>query len=100
MKTLCFFHNYANYRKIVNTIWEMKRIDGKKAKTFQEIINMGVSFYKFIYSKSNRVNMAEILKISSFFPRLVTKEGNHITNGRVIQIEVKLYLNVLEFWLN
>jgi hypothetical protein len=78
----------------------MKRIDGSKAKIFQEIINMGCHFFNFIYSKPKRVNMVEILKISSFFPRIVTKEGNHITNGRGIQIGVKLYLNVVGFSLN
>jgi hypothetical protein len=32
MKILFFFHNYTNHRKMINTIWEMKKENGSREK--------------------------------------------------------------------
>jgi DNA-binding PadR family transcriptional regulator len=44
---------------------------GVKVRKFYELTDMGVSYFEHIFKESNRANTAEIVKITSYFPRLV-----------------------------
>jgi hypothetical protein len=39
---------------------------------FEGIFKLGVSYFHSLYYESNKINIVEIMKISSYFQRLVT----------------------------
>jgi hypothetical protein len=49
--------------------------NGSKAKPFKELAYMGVSHFKNLYKDPNRINIAEIVKITSLFPSFVEEEN-------------------------
>jgi len=56
----------------------MQKEDGSIATSFKEIADMGVAHFKGLYKEPKRVNIAEILKITSYFPSFVGEEENDI----------------------
>jgi len=50
----------------------MKKEDGSRVVKFEGISNLGVSYFHSLYYESNKINIVEIMKISSYFQRLVT----------------------------
>jgi hypothetical protein len=45
---------------------------------FKKIEDLGVSHFRAIYKELDRANIAENLKLSSYFPSFVSYEDNHI----------------------
>jgi hypothetical protein len=68
----------------------MKRIDGNRAKMFQDIADMGISFFQYIYIEPNRANIAKTLKIQHFL-KFVTEEGNQVLMEYIYE-ELKVVL--------
>jgi hypothetical protein len=50
---------------------------------------MGVTHFQSIYKEPNRQNIAEILKISSFYPSFVIEEENQLQMEIVSKEELK-----------
>jgi hypothetical protein len=49
-----------------------------RQKNFHEMANIGDCYNITLYTEPNIANIAKIFKISSYFPRFVTKEGNQM----------------------
>jgi len=73
-----FFHNYANNKTSINTIWEMSKENGSKAMKFNKIVELGVSHFKGIYKDPPRPNIVEILKFTTYFPMMVDEDANEM----------------------
>eukprot|EP01018_Ginkgo_biloba_P028285 Gb_00400 [translate_table: standard] len=84
-----FFHNYAKYRKRVNSIWEMQKEEGETVRSFPDLAPMGVNHFKSIYKELERANIAEILKLTSFFPSFLSEEDNELMMEEVSKEELK-----------
>lgn len=75
-----FFHQYANFRKSYNTIWELQLEDESTMRGFRDLSEMGVSYFKEINKELERPNIEEIIKISGLFPQMVLEEDNQTFN--------------------
>lgn len=71
--------NYARHKKTNNTLWEMKEKDGSKVWRFKDIANLGFSHFKNIYHKLGRANITDIVKITSYFPRVIKEGVNEVS---------------------
>jgi hypothetical protein len=47
-----FFHQFSNYRRNINSIWDMKNEDAMNISSFKEKAEAGVSYFKNLFSKS------------------------------------------------
>ena len=88
-----FFHNFANHRKRINTIWEMPINEGRKVRTFQGLAEIGVAHFEQLYRDIEKVNIVKILKVVSYFTRLVQEEDNVRLYGQVTKEELLAVLN-------
>jgi hypothetical protein len=44
-----FFHKYVSHGRIVNTIWEISKLDGSRIKSFKEIVEVGKQHFKNLF---------------------------------------------------
>jgi hypothetical protein len=51
----------------------MPNLDGRKDRKFQEIAELGVSHFQNMYKAHERDNLANILKVSTYFPRFFSE---------------------------
>jgi hypothetical protein len=71
-----FFHSFSNHRRNINTIWELQDHGGTKVRGFKGLAELGVKHFEGIYKEPKRENLAEILKVISYFPRMINEELN------------------------
>eukprot|EP00253_Pinus_taeda_P031439 PITA_31439 len=69
-----FFHNFANGRRVANTIWNLPIPDGGLADSFIKLSRLGTSHFKGIFKSLVGTNLAEIINVASHFPRFVNNE--------------------------
>jgi hypothetical protein len=84
------FHSFANKRKIINTIWDIKESNGKVVSSFEDIAEPG----KFVFSELFKATpgcpiIEEILHIISIFPNSISEEMNasmkeDISNKKIV----------------
>ena len=70
------FHKFSIYRKQNNTIWDLVDKQGNVVLGFQELLGIGVFHFSQLSKEPLHTNMGDIMKIISFFPRLVKDEDN------------------------
>jgi hypothetical protein len=46
-----FIHQYANFRKNLNTIWDIKNENGTTLSSFKEKVEVGVSYFKNLFTE-------------------------------------------------
>jgi hypothetical protein len=71
-----FFHQFANYRRNLNTIWEIKDEQGNVAVSFEDKENLGVNFFNNIFSAPPGCPIQEILEVVRKFPIVFSEEMN------------------------
>jgi hypothetical protein len=71
-----YFHKFSNFRKSKKTIWELKDHDGNSVKGFKGPIKLGVQHFQHIYKEPVKENIGEIMKVVSYFPRMIEEEKN------------------------
>jgi len=69
-----FHHKYANGKKTINTIWELKNKHGQAIQSFHELVAQENSHFKDIYKAPNIATRAEVMRISQLFPKFVDQE--------------------------
>jgi hypothetical protein len=62
---------------------ENKNGDHSKPRSFKDITGLGVSHFKALYSKWNKVKIVEIVKITSSFPNFIDEEENELLKDEV-----------------
>jgi hypothetical protein len=63
-----FFHQYANHRKNINTVWNVKGLDGSLIFSFNH--------FNEIFKENERVTIAEVVRMTTFFPSFVFEDDN------------------------
>lgn len=70
-----FYHKFANGRKAINTIWELKNEHGKSIQTFQEMAALANSHFKGIYKAPPIATLEKVMRTAQIFPRFVDQEA-------------------------
>jgi hypothetical protein len=52
-------HKYANYRRKINTIWEISKLDVSRAKSFKEIAEVGKQHFRNLFKDLENANIEE-----------------------------------------
>jgi len=84
-----FFHNFANGRRMENTIWNLPLPDGGMADSFNKLSQLGTSHFKGIFKSPAGTNLAEIINVASHFPRFVNNEDLQALNDPVTMNELE-----------
>lgn len=84
---------YANNKKGINTKQEMKKVDGNNTRNFQEIFDLGMSYFQSLYSSPNRVNIAKIIKNYYFFLRVANEKVNQMLLEEASKEELNPFLS-------
>jgi hypothetical protein len=64
-----FFHHYANFRRNINTIWDIKEENGEVVYTFKEKAELGIRHFKNLFYAQVRCPIQEILEVVQNFPQ-------------------------------
>jgi hypothetical protein len=70
------FHNFVNYRKNLNSIWEIKDQNGQMISSFKEISKAGKGYFCILFKESKGFPISEILKDIDLFPRSFSEDMN------------------------
>jgi hypothetical protein len=60
-------HHFANHRKKLNTIWEIKNEEDVLVSSFREKVESGVRFFENIFQSPRRFPIQEILEVVTKF---------------------------------
>jgi hypothetical protein len=88
-----FFQDFANGRKIRNTIWKLSDSSGREVSSFKDLAQLGKSHFQNLFKDSNQTNMAEILCLALLFPRFVEEDDNRKLMEEVSEDELKVVLH-------
>ena len=59
-----------------HTVWELQSLEGKKFHGFKNLAELEVYHFSNIYKKPERVTIVGIVKVCSFYPKLISLEDN------------------------
>jgi hypothetical protein len=82
-----FFHKFASYHKMKNSIWEIKDLDGHKVSGQDKIAEVGI-FFSIIFKEPVGCPIAEILKVISLFPSFITDDMNTALQDEILEKEL------------
>jgi hypothetical protein len=63
MKIQFFFQDFANGRKIRNTIWSLKDSLGREVTSFKDLAQLGKSHFQNLFKANNGTNITEIISL-------------------------------------
>lgn len=66
-----FFHQFANHRKVINTIWELKNFEGALLNSQDLLLKGGYDFFKSLYFDPNQSSIEDQMRLLSCFPSVV-----------------------------
>lgn len=69
-----FYHNFANVRKVINTIWALNNEQGHLVSSQKDLTKLSIEHFRNIYKAPRAANMLEIMQIAEHFPRFVHQE--------------------------
>ena len=69
-----YFHRYASQRKSINTIHEIRTVQGSWAKSFEEKTQAAVEHFQGLFKEPEGCPIAEILEVLDMFSRAITEE--------------------------
>jgi len=87
-----FFQRYANFRRVNNTVWDIKSADGVTVYTQKELAAAARAHFQEIFSDPKRDNISAQITLLETFPPLVTDEENRLMNACVTLSEIEIIL--------
>jgi hypothetical protein len=87
-----FFHQFANYRRNLNTIWEIKDEEGNVAVSFEDKAKLGVIFFSNLFSAPPGCPIQEIMEVVGKFPTVFSEEMNLSLEEEVTEPELRATL--------
>jgi hypothetical protein len=70
------FHAFSNFRRNLNTIWNIKKEDETVLSSFKEKAEVGVTYFKNLFTDPVGCPIQEILKVVGKFPFVFSEEMN------------------------
>lgn len=83
-----YFHNFANHRRIINSIWDLNSMNGTTLFSQADLKAEVVNFFGNIYSKDNSTQLDQQLKVLSKFQKKITEEESKQVDAEVTAEEV------------
>ena len=71
-----FFHKYANYRKNINSIWNIADDRGNMVEGFDSIVGDRVNHFETLFQEDKNLSLPDSMKIAKNFPSFVYVEDN------------------------
>jgi hypothetical protein len=90
-----FFHQYANYRRNINTIWEIKDGNNELVSSFPNKVEARVSYFSNLFFEPVGCPIQEILEVVQKFPTVFTEEMNSSLTNEVSEEELAERLSPL-----
>lgn len=74
----------------------MKKNNGERARSFEDLTSLGVDFFKNLYKATEEISIAEVIRVAQFFPRFIEEEGNDSIMAPVTKEEVEDILKSMQ----
>eukprot|EP00253_Pinus_taeda_P025252 PITA_25252 len=87
-----FFHKFANGRKAINTIWELKDERGLPVSSQQNLARLANAHFRGIYKAPGDINILEIMRIAELFPIFVDQDDSEELQKEVTLVELEATL--------
>eukprot|EP00253_Pinus_taeda_P011273 PITA_11273 len=87
-----FYHKFANGRKIINTIWELKNEHGQQVSSQKNLARLATEHFCGIYKAPADVNILEIMRMAEHFPRFIEQEDSEELLKEVTMAELEATL--------
>jgi hypothetical protein len=91
-----FFHSYENHRRNLTSIYEINSPDSIKVSSFQEIVNVGVSYFSHLFKAYVSCPIQEIPELVNLFPRKIYDEVNESLLAEIEEEEVLATLEAFQ----
>eukprot|EP00253_Pinus_taeda_P003262 PITA_03262 len=69
-----FYHKFANGRKAINSIWELRDDHNHKITSQRNLASLAIEHFKGIYRAPREANILEIMRLAEKFPRFVLQD--------------------------
>jgi len=83
-----FFHNYARYRRITNSIWEINNMEGRKVTSSGYIAEACKSLFFNLLKQLARCPILEIINVIYLFPCSISTEMNDFLLAEISNKEI------------
>lgn len=83
------FHHYANHRRNVNTIWEIKNEAGVLVSSFRQKAKSGVCFFENLFQAPRGCPIQEILEVVTKFQHVFSEEMNKSLEEEVTESKLR-----------
>eukprot|EP00253_Pinus_taeda_P016780 PITA_16780 len=87
-----YYHKFANGRKIINTIWELKDEHGHQVSSQKNLARLATAHFHGIYKAPADVNILEIMRVIEHFPRFIEQEDSEELLKEVTMAELEATL--------
>lgn len=87
-----FYHKFANGRKIINTIWELKNIQGQSVTSQPNLARLATEHFRGIYKAPMEANILEIMRVAELFPRFIDQDDTEELQKEVTMEELEATL--------
>ena len=88
-----YFQAFAKGWKQQNTIWELKNENNETVNTFENLADTGKKYFENIFKEGQQTTIAEVIRISQYFPESISEEDNMELMEEVSEEEVKATLH-------
>jgi hypothetical protein len=83
-----FFHKFASYRRIVNSIWEIKNQNGHLVSSIEDIAEVGKGFFSNLFKELVGSSISKIIKVIKLFPRSFYEDMNDSLQDDIFDREI------------
>jgi hypothetical protein len=83
-----FFHSYVNYRRHINSIWDIRKEDGSLVTSQKELEKEVVVYFRNIFKAHEHLSIVHQLEVIQAYPRLFSVEEGKIIVDHVLLSEV------------
>jgi hypothetical protein len=84
-----FFQAFAKGRRNVNTIWQLKDLEGNLENTFEGMSRLGKKHFQNLFKAENQASIEEVVQMAQLFPRFVDEADNRLLMEEVTEKELK-----------
>eukprot|EP00253_Pinus_taeda_P033090 PITA_33090 len=83
------YHKFANGRKAINTIWELRDEQNQIITSQRNLARLATDHFKGIYRAPREANILEIMRVVEKFPRFVLQEDSDELTKEVTMKELE-----------
>jgi hypothetical protein len=91
-----FFHHYANQRRNINSIWEIKNEEDVLVSSFQDKSEARARYFENLFAAPEGCPIQETLDVVSKFPSVISLETNRDLCEEVTELELSQALNSMQ----